>query len=69
VTDADVARRLADFTPGERRILELVAEDHDWKWVLACADRLLDEARSVEGPDLEHLANASRTPPRTTTML
>jgi len=53
MTDEEVARRLADFTPGERRVLELVAEDHPWEWVLAQPTRILDEARMVLGPDLE----------------
>ncbi|HYV56373.1 MAG TPA: hypothetical protein VE911_02455 [Candidatus Nitrosopolaris sp.] len=46
---------MADWTPGERCVLEIVTQTHSWEWVERNAERLLDEARSVEGEDLEGL--------------
>jgi hypothetical protein len=43
-----------DWTPGERRLLEEEAAEHGWEWTRANAWRLLDEARSILGEDLEH---------------
>jgi len=41
------------FTPGEMRVLAVVARSKGWEWTLRYADRLLDEARAIEGDDLE----------------
>jgi len=40
------------WTPGERRVLERVASEKGWEWTLRQAERILDEARMIEG-DLE----------------
>jgi hypothetical protein len=44
-----------DWTPGERRVLEIAAADVGWDAAERYAERILAEARMVEGPDLEGL--------------
>jgi len=43
------------WTPGELRVLEIVAEEKGWDYAISAAERILAEARMVEGPDLEGL--------------
>ena len=43
------------WTSGELRVLEMVAEEKGWEWTRRNAVRILEEARMVEGPDLEGL--------------
>jgi hypothetical protein len=49
----DVPPEAAQYTPGEQKVLALVAATHGWEWALRHAHRTLEEARSVHGDDLE----------------
>ena len=56
-TMSDVANdyppEAAKYTPGEREVLAAVARTHGWEWALRNAERTLDEARAIQGEDLE----------------
>ena len=43
------------MTPGERRVLEVVARRNGWDWTRKHAARILEEARVVKGNDLESI--------------
>jgi hypothetical protein len=49
----ELAKHLAEFTPGERRVLETVAADREWEYAVQYAKGILAEARVVLGPELE----------------
>jgi hypothetical protein len=49
---SDKPTDVPEWTPGQQRILDLVAQDMGREY----AERILAEARQVEGADLEHLA-------------
>jgi hypothetical protein len=42
------------WTPGERRVLGVVAARKGWEWTFRNARRILEEARMIEG-DLENV--------------
>jgi hypothetical protein len=47
--------RSEKWTPGELRVLAVVARSHDWAYAEKHAQRTLREARMIDGDDLEAL--------------
>ena len=41
------------MTPGEQRVLETIARSRGWDFVNANVELILDQARAIEGDDLD----------------